>query len=180
MYGNVIQLKKDNRGAIEETIFDEHDERIIPKSELMSVDGNKINIEKIELSELFKKISEAQKANADIPRNWVGHFCRSGKALNLDYLKTQFSGYGIELEDDIFGGVINYKQGDGSQLTHQSSLSSRRFPSNFKQIVNKLYGLNRGGENEKDLYEIKNKIDKMQPLGFIDVAKVLLNLQKFK
>jgi hypothetical protein len=193
MLAEVLDMKPENRKKIERLLFSEHDSRIMPISELMEVGEMGCLPNTIKLSELFKKISEAQKIYADshnpIPTNWVGNFCRSGQALNLDYLKDKCNFIpGLELYDDDFGGDITYEQEGESQLTHQSSLSSRRSTSNFKQIVEELYRLfndnleepnipaNFGDKDhfKKILLGIKNKIDNIEPLSDIEVCLVFL------
>lgn len=189
-----ISMEGDNREVIENLVLSEHDSRIMPISELMSVnDFNDLVIETIKLSELFKKISEAQKKYADssnpIPTNWVGLFCRSGQALNIDFLKENCDMFpGLSLDDSDFGGVTSYEQEGESQLTHQSSLSARRVPGNFKQIVEELYRLFNDNLDEanippnfsdKDhfkniLLSIKNKIDNIELLSGSEVCLVFL------
>ena len=197
IYG--IPMETKNRSKIEELAFSEHDERIIPKSELLTEDDDTLIIQQIKLSELFKRISVAQKAYADspnpIPTNWVGLFCRSGTALNIDFLKEKCSSLlPVSLDDSDFGGVTSYEQEGESQLTHQSSLSSRRVPGNFKQIVEELYELfNRGEGNVSDemlalmeidlvkanahfkffLNQIKSSIDNIEPIHYVNVCAVL-------
>ena len=193
MLAQVLDMIPENREKIERLLFSEHDERIITKDELMEVDemGCLPNI--IKLSELFKKISEAQKKYADspnpIPTNWVGNFCRSGQALNIDYLKDKCNFIpDLKLDEDDFGGDITYEQEGESQLTHQSSLSSRRSTSNFKQVVEELYRLFNDNLEEANiplnfgnkehfkniLLGIKNNIDNIEPLSDIEVCLVFL------
>ena len=197
-----IELKSTNKSLIEQLLFRDHDERIIDKSELLEVVDDKLKFRIIKLSELFKKISKAQETYANspnpIPRNWVGEFCRSGTALNIDYLKEKCDMFpGLSLDDSDFGGDITYRQEGESQLTHQSSLSARRVPGNFKQIVEELYELfNRGKGKVSDdileeigmdlnqanahfkniLNEIKSSIDNMEPIPgiYVDVCIVFL------
>ena len=190
IYG--IPMETQNRSKIEEIAFSEHDERIMDKSELLNEDDDTLIIETIKLSELFKKISVAQKTYAGspnpIPTNWVGNFCRSGTALNIDFLKKLCSQVPSvpEFEDSDFGGDITYRQEGESQLTHQSSLSSRRVPGNFKQIVEELYMLcndtpDRVNTPETQyidhLKSIKTKIDNIETLTILDVC-IVFSLRK--
>ena len=189
VYGIPMLIK--NRTVIEELVLSDHDERIIPKSELLTEDGDTLIIKTIKLSELFKKISVAQKTYAGssnpIPTNWVGNFCRSGTALNIDFLK-EFSGNypGLILDDSDFGGVTSYEQEGESQLTHQSSLSSRRVPGNFKQIVEELYMLCNDTPGRvytpspsfiDSLKSIKTKIDNIETFSIVEVF-IVFSLRK--
>lgn len=189
VYG--IPMLIENRPVIEDLVLSEHDERIIPKSELLTEDKDGLIIQQIKLSEILKKISEAQKKYSGdpkpIPRNWIGQFCRNGIALNIDVLK-KFSGKypDLSLDDSDFGGVISYEQRGESKLTHQSSLSSRRVPGNFKQIVEELYRLcsdtpervNTPSPKFIDtLKSIKTKIDNIETLSIVEVF-IVFSLRK--
>lgn len=183
-----ISMELENRETIEDLVFSEHDTRIMAKSKLLNNNDGQLEAVNYSLSYLLKTIRDKQGEYGDIPTNWVGTFCRSGTALNLDNIKDQCNFIpGLELDEDDFGGDIEYEQEGESQLTHQSSLSSRRSTSNFKQVVEELYRLfkdNPGeakippGFGDKDqaglLLNIKKKIDNIEPLSDIEVCRVFL------
>ena len=186
---NVIHMVAENREKIEDLVFSEHDTRIMAKSKLLNDNDGELQAVNYSLSYLLKTIRDKQGEYGDIPTNWVGTFCRSGTALNVDTLKDQCSFIpGLELYEDDFGGDIEYEQEGESQLTHQSSLSSRRLTSNFKQIVEELYRLFNdnpesanipSGGGDKDhfkgvLLNIKNKIDNIETLDGVETCIVFL------
>jgi len=145
------------------------------------------------LSDLLKTIRVKQGEYDDIPTNWIGSFCRSGTALNVDYLKSKCRFVpGLDLDDDdFFGGTVNYDQTDVGQLTNQSSLSARRVPSNFKLVLEELHGLfNSGGGNvfggyaddveagkthfQGILSSIKIKVDNTETLTIAEICIIFL------
>jgi hypothetical protein len=187
-----IGMDTENRQKIEEVVFSEHDERIIPKSELMNDNDGDLEAAHYSLSDLLKTIRVKQGEYDDIPTNWIGSFCRSGTALNVDYLKRECRFVpGLDLDDDdFFGGTVNYDQTDVGQLTNQSSLSARRVPSNFKLVLDELHGLfNSGGGNVFDGYAdveagknhfrlvlslLKDKVDNTETLILDEICIIFL------